>query len=179
MAVDRGSANRDASAGSGERGSRLAAYHIRKAAFPGDLAAILDIWREYVSSPSVSLVYQQNEKEFAGLPRKYRPPEGCILLGEIEGQLTGCVAYRKASAQVCEMKRLYVRPTARGTGLGRALVAAVIDEARNAGYAEMRLDVLAEFETAQKLYASFGFKDAAAITQNPTPGARFMGLKLD
>lgn len=158
--------------------NRPAAFQIRRAAFPGDRAAVVDIWREYVSSPSVSLEYQDNEREFAALPGKYRLPEGCVLLGEIEGRLTGCVAFRKASAQVCEMKRLYVRPRGRGTGLGRALVAAVIAEACKAGYTEMRLDVLAEFDTAQKLYASFGFADAAPISHNPTPGARFLGLKL-
>lgn len=152
--------------------------HIREAEFPGDMAAVLDIWREYVASPSVSLEYQDNESEFAALPGKYEAPEGRIFLAEIEGRLAGCVAFRRADKAICEMKRLYVRPFARGTGMGRKLVAAAIDAAREAGYAEMRLDVLAEFEAAQQLYAGFGFGDADPISENPTPGARFLGLAL-
>lgn len=153
-------------------------FHIRKAAFPDDKAAVLDIWREYVASPSVSLEYQDSESEFAVLPGKYRAPDGGILLAEVECRLAGCVAFRRADKAICEMKRLYVRPFARGTSLGRKLVAALINAARAAGYAEMRLDVLAEFETAQQLYASFGFIDADPISENPTPGARFLGRAL-
>ena len=159
-------------------GAASQAFHIREAEFPGDKAAVLEIWREYVASPSVSLEYQDNESEFAALPGKYIAPEGCILLAEIDGRLAGCVAFRRVEKAMCEMKRLYVRPFARGTGLGRKLVAAVIDAARAAGYAEMRLDVLAEFETAQQLYASFGFSDADPISENPTPGARLLGRTL-
>lgn len=159
-------------------GAASQAFHIREAEFPGDKAAVLEIWREYIASPSVSLEYQDYESEFAALPGKYKAPDGCILLAEIDGRLAGCIALRRADNTICEMRRLYVRPNARGSGMGRKLVAAVIDAARAAGYAEMRLDVLAEFETAQQLYASFGFVDADPIAENPTPGARFLGRAL-
>jgi hypothetical protein len=54
----------------------------------------------------------------------------------------------------------------------------VIGEARSIGYAEMRLDVLAEFVQAKKLYAAFGFVPAEPISFNPLPGTEFLGLRL-
>ncbi len=121
---------------------------VRHARFPDDSAALLEIWREYVASPSVSLVYQEYEAEFADLPGKYARPGGRLLVAEEAGSLVGCVAFRKVSDAICEMKRLYVRPRARGLGLGLRLVERLVSEARQAGYGEMRLDVLAELGQA-------------------------------
>jgi len=151
---------------------------IRPAIFPADNAEVLAIWREYVASPSVSLCYQNNEAEFANLPGKYAAPDGRLLLGVIAGRVMGCIALRRVSAEICEMKRLYVRPGARGNGLGRQLATRVIAEAKAAGYAEMRLDVLEEFTQARKLYDSFGFVPADPVTHNPIAGTSFLGLAL-
>lgn len=139
---------------------------------------MLEIWREFVASPSVSLDFQGNEAEFASLPGKYGPPGGRILLADRDGQIVGCIALRKVEEAICEMKRLYVRPVARGLGLGTLLVDRLIDEAREAGYDEMRLDVLEEFKQARKLYAAFGFVPAEPVSFNPLPGTQFLGLKL-
>ena len=76
------------------------------------------------------------------------------------------------------MKRLYVRPEARGMALGRRLAEAIVEEARSAGYAEMRLDVLPEFEAARRVYRSMGFVPADAVSHNPVPGTAFLGLDL-
>ncbi len=148
--------------------------------FPRDAEQVRDIWREYVASPSVSLDYQGNEAEFAALPGKYAPPLGRILLArEAEtGHVAGCIAFRPVDRTICEMKRLYVRPHYRHLGLGRRLAEALIQAASNAGYLEMRLDVLDEFRAAQKLYASLGFVDAEPVSDNPIPGTRFLGLML-
>jgi putative acetyltransferase len=151
---------------------------IEQARFPEDTAALLDIWREYVASPQTSLAYQDNETEFAALPGKYAPPDGCVLIGWRDNKAVATISYRRIDRQICEMKRLYVRPVMRGHGLGRILVEALITAARNAGYSEMRLDVLDEFAAAQKLYAELGFVEAAPVTFNPTPGTRFLGLTL-
>lgn len=151
---------------------------IRAAEFPRDTAAVLDIWREYVASPSVSLAHQDNEAEFAALPGKYAAPAGRVLLAERDGAVIGTVALRPVSATICEMKRLYVRPGTRTAGLGRSLATQIIEHARQAGYTQMRLDVLAEFTAAQALYASLGFVDAEAVVDNPIPGTRFLGLHL-
>jgi putative acetyltransferase len=151
---------------------------IRRARFPQDRNAVLDIWREYVASPSVSLDFQDNEAEFADLSGKYGPPEGAVLLAERDGRIEGCAAFRKVSDSICEMKRLYVRPSARGMSLGRKLTERLLAEAREAGYAEMRLDVLEEFKQARKLYADIGFTAAEPVSFNPLPGTEFLGMRL-
>ena len=139
---------------------------------------MLDIWREFVASPSVSLDFQGYEAEFADLPGKYAAPGGRILLADRGGEILGCVVYRRVDAAICEMKRLYVRPGGRGQRLGEHLVERLIADARAAGYAEMRLDALAEFTAARALYRRLGFVDAAPVSYNPLPGTAFLGLML-
>src|SRR5690606_1247037 len=151
---------------------------IRQARFPEDRDAVLDIFTEYVNSPRISLDFQGNEQDFASLPGKYSPPKGAILLAWHDGQVVGCVAMRPVDAAISEMKRLYVRPAGRGLGLGRALAEAIVAPARDAGYAEMRLDVLPEFDRARVLYRSLGFRAVEPVAHNPVPGTEFLGLAL-
>jgi len=151
---------------------------IRRATFPDDTALVLGIWREFIANSPVNLDYQGNEAEFVDLPGKYAAPQGCILLADDGGEIHGCVASRKVSAEICEMKRLYVRPRARGRQLGHALVERLIAEARIAGYREMRLDVMEKSVSARKLYEAFGFVPAEPVSFNPVPGASFLGLRL-
>ena len=151
---------------------------IRQAVFPQDAASVLDIWREYIASPSISLDYQGYEAEFADLPGKYAPPDGRLLLADRCGEIDGCISLRKVSAEICEMKRLYVRPRARGSRMGHKLVEQLIDEARTAGYLEIRLDVPEEFVQAKSLYDAFGFAPADPVSFNPIPGTSFLGLRI-
>ncbi len=151
---------------------------ITPALFPNDRNEVVTIFREYVKSPSVSLEFQDFESEFASLPGKYEEPYGCILLAWQCGMVVGCVAMRSVDHTTCELKRLYVRPAARGQNLGRALVERMIEKARDAHYAIMCLDVLPEFVTAQQLYSSLGFVPAQPVSYNPVPGTRFLGLRL-
>lgn len=151
---------------------------VRPARYPEDAAAVLAIFREFVASPHTDLSYQNNEADFAKLPGAYAPPNGDILLAEHDGAIVGCVAFRRVSEAICEMKRLYVRPAGRGLRLGRMLVIRVLDAARAVGYAEVRLDVLAEFHHAQRLYRELGFVPAEPVSHNPTPGAKFLGIRL-
>jgi ribosomal protein S18 acetylase RimI-like enzyme len=151
---------------------------IRYARFPEDVTGLIEIWREYVSVPMVDLSYQGFETEFADLPGKYGQPDGCVLLAWMGRKIVGCIAMRKVDDQICEMKRLYVRPNAQNSGLGRRLVAQLIAEGRKRGYSEMRLDVLPEFEAALHLYLSCGFKAAAPVSHNPIHGTSFLGLAL-
>jgi putative acetyltransferase len=151
---------------------------IRHAIFPQDTASVRGIWHEFIANSPVNLDYQGNEAEFANLPGKYAAPRGCILLADRNGEIEGCIAMREVSPEICEMKRLYVRLDARGNKLGHELVARLIEEARGAGYREMRLDVQAKFESARQLYAAFGFVAAEPVSFNPVPGAAFLGLHL-
>lgn len=151
---------------------------IRRAIFPEDTASVLSIWREFIAKSPVNLDYQGNDAEFANLPAKYAAPGGCVLLADRGGAIEGCVAFREVTVNMCEMKRLYVRPHARGGRLGHGLVERLIVEARVAGYREMRLDVQEKFVSARKLYAEFNFVEAEPVSYNPVPGARFLGLLL-
>lgn len=154
-------------------------HDIRYAQFPTDLEAVVDIFREYVNSPTVDLGFQDYEQEFAALPGAYAPPDGCLLLAWQSDAVLGCAALRRVDAHTAEMKRVYLRPAARGTGLGRQLVQAVLTEARRLGYQRVCLDVLPEFTAAQALYRSLGFVPAAPVSFNPVPGTQFLALTLN
>ena len=151
---------------------------IRHAKFPEDLASVLSIWWEFIANSPVNLDYQGNDAEFANLPGKYAAPKGCVLLADHWGEIEGCIAMREVNTEICEMKRLYVKPQARGRKLGRQLVERLIAEAQSAGYNEMRLDVQQESVSARGLYKALGFIPAEAISFNPVPGASFLGRRL-
>jgi len=138
-----------------------------------------ELFQEYGESLGFSLCFQSFDKELAGLPGDYAPPQGRLLLAEHEGKVAGCVALHKLSDGVCEMKRLYVRPEFRGQALGRALAERVIAEARSAGYSAMRLDtIVGRMDAAIALYRELGFQEVPPYRENPIAGAIYMELKL-
>jgi ribosomal protein S18 acetylase RimI-like enzyme len=151
---------------------------LRYAEGAADMDTVRTLFREYQAGLGVSLCFQDFETELAGLPGKYADPSGCLLLAEADGKAAGTVALRDLGDGICEMKRLYVRPAARGLGLGRRLAASVVDEARKRGYRAMRLDTLPQLEAAIGLYASMGFAEIGNYCDNPIPGARFFELAL-
>ena len=151
---------------------------MRMAVFPDDMNSVLEIWREFIVNSPVNLDYQGNDAEFGQLATKYAPPDGCVLLAVQGGEVVGCVALKRVTVDICEMKRLYVRPKARGSELGRKLIERLIVEARKMGYREMRLDVQAKSVSARKLYKALNFTDAEPVSFNPVPGASFLGLHL-
>jgi len=142
------------------------------------LPMMRELFREYAGSIEIDLCFQSFDEELAGLPGKYAPPIGRLILAEAEGIAAGCVAMRPIDNRVCEMKRLYVRPTFRGQGLGRALADSVITAAREIGYETMRLDTLSTMRGAIALYESLGFKQIPAYYENPSGLAVFFELRL-
>lgn len=142
------------------------------------LDAIRTLFVEYAASLGFDLAFQDFECELEELPDGYTSPEGCLLLATYGGQPAGCVALRKLADGICEMKRLYVRPAWRGLQIGRCLAEAVIAEARQLGYARMRLDTVPGMDRAQDLYRALGFYEIDAYRYNPIPGARYMELNL-
>jgi GNAT superfamily N-acetyltransferase len=137
------------------------------------------LFREYADTLGFDLCFQNFEQELTGLPGQYAPPSGCLLLATLGDEPAGCVALKKLSDGVCEMKRLYVRSRHRGTGLGRTLAEQIIREAKRLGYQAIRLDTIPSvMGSAVALYRSLGFRDIPAYCLNPVPWAVFMELRL-
>jgi ribosomal protein S18 acetylase RimI-like enzyme len=152
---------------------------ILQAKSKGHIEQTRQLFLEYAESLGFSLCFQSFDKELAGLPGDYSPPNGRLLVAEHEGKIAGCVALHKLSDGVCEMKRLYVRPAFRGKALGRALAERVIEEARAIGYTQMRLDtVVGKMDSAIALYRRLGFREIPPYRENPIPGAIYMELDL-
>jgi len=136
------------------------------------------LFLEYAQSLKVDLSFQNFEEEFRSLPGKYGPPDGLLVLALVDGKAAGCVALRKNSETICEMKRLYVRNQYRGLGIGKKLVNIVIEHASKMNYQYIRLDTLPTMKEAQSLYTSLGFYDIDPYVYNPIEGTRYMELKL-
>jgi len=143
-----------------------------------EISSVRDLMREYADSLGVDLSYQNFESELQSLPGEYAAPGGSLLLACAGDEAAGCVAIRPLAEKFCEMKRLYVRPAWRSTGLGKRLVEAAIDEARGAGHEFMRLDTLPTMITARHLYASLGFRPIAPYYASPIAGTAFLQLDL-
>jgi putative acetyltransferase len=151
---------------------------LRQASREEDIETARSLFVEYQKAVGVSLCFQNFDAEVANLPGAYAPPEGRLLLALVEGLCAGCVALRKLEDGIGEMKRLYVRPAFRGTGLGKRLTEAVLSEARAIGYRAIRLDTLPTMTRAQALYVSLGFVDIPPYNDHPIAGTRFMELVL-
>jgi len=153
---------------------------VRSARSPADLDGTRKLFREYEAWLGYDLCFQGFEAELAALPGRYAPPAGRLLLAEVAGALVGCVALREFGPGIAEMKRLYVRDAARGTGAGRALADRVVADARAIGYSAMRLDTLRlpKMAAANRLYERMGFRDIPPYYPNPLPEARYMELAL-
>lgn len=151
---------------------------IKNAHLPSEIEEVQRLFREYEAYLDEDLCFQSFEEEIANLPGKYAPPGGALLIAIHANRTVGCVGLRELAEGVCEMKRLFVRPEARGLGLGRKLATRIIDIARSQGYTLMRLDTLARLAEAVQLYETLGFRTTAPYYSNPLPGVVYLELNL-
>jgi putative acetyltransferase len=149
-----------------------------EATHANELGEVRTLFAEYARGVDAPACFAGFERELASLPGDYAPPRGRLLLALDNNQPAGCVALRPLNATTGEMKRLYVRASHRGSGLGRVLVQAAIDQARAAGYARLLLDSLPQMQAAIALYRRFGFIEIEPYLAEPTPGARCFALTL-
>ncbi len=155
-------------------------YQLREASKTQDFDVARALFEEYAAQLNIDLCFQGFAAELGQLAQIYGPPSGCLLLarsGE-RGAAVGCGAVRRFSADSCEMKRLYVRPQARGAKLGLLIAQGLVARARTLGYARMLLDTLVEMTRARALYRSLGFREVAAYYDNPLSDVVYMELDL-
>ncbi|WP_368353811.1 MULTISPECIES: GNAT family N-acetyltransferase [Comamonadaceae] len=150
---------------------------------PAEMEPVRAIFQEYGDSLGIDLQFQGFDAELADLPGDYAPPRGQILLAEVDGAIAGCCALRPLDTadypNAAEMKRLYVRKAFRGFGLGRQLAEAMLDVARQAGYASVLLDTLDGMESARALYADLGFEEIPPYYHNPIAGSHYLKVDID
>lgn len=149
---------------------------------PTHWAQLRTLLGEYAQALGVDLCFQNFDAELASLPGDYAAPRGLLLLAHVNGEPAGCGAFRALPdvdyPDACEMKRLYVRASARGLGLGRLLAERLMDSARAAGYQTMLLDTLDDMEAARALYESLGFQEVPPYYFNPIAGAHYLKAAL-
>ena len=144
-----------------------------------EFTATAALFRAYAASLNIDLAPQGFQKELDALPGPYAPPEGELLLAKRGDHVLGCIALKPLEPQrVGEIKRLYVREQARGSGLGRTLVDAILDVAAERGYAQVKLDTLPRMQAAIALYRAMGFAPVPAYGSHPYPGLVCFGKTL-
>jgi carbonic anhydrase len=143
-----------------------------------DMNAVRELFREYQQWLGVDLCFQGFEEELASLPGRYAPPKGAIFLAVDDSRAVGCVAIRPRIIGEAELKRLYVRPSHQGYGLGTRLFDAAMRKAKSIGYTSIVLDTLPNMQAAKSLYLAHGFKAIPAYYENPEPGAEYYRCAL-
>ncbi|KAK5155960.1 hypothetical protein LTS14_005526 [Recurvomyces mirabilis] len=174
----------------------MTTFTISPATSELDLQNIKKLFEAYAQSLGIDLTFQDFARELEGLPGKYSPPNGALLLARSNetAESIGCVALRPLPATqtsattheatnvsrstISEMKRLYVSPAGRGTGVGKALAVRVVQEAKDLGFEAIRLDTLPSMEAARALYRALGFREIEAYYETPLEGTIFLELTL-
>lgn len=144
-----------------------------------ELADVRGLFIAYGKWRNLDAALGDFEAELANLPGKYAQSQrGCLLIAYWKGNPAGCIAYQSLGSEICEMKRLWVKPEFQGNKIGFELVKQILEKGKNAGYKVMRLDTHPRMLRAQGLYRSFGFHEIGRYNDNPTPGISFFERKL-
>ncbi len=154
-------------------------HAIRPAASPADWDLARALFREYEREIDAACCFEGFEAELAAIDRRYAAPEGRLLLAFVDGAPAGGAGLRRIADGVAEGRRLWLRPAYRGRGLGGALVLALLDEGRAAGFHTFRLETLpGKMSAAAAMYRQLGFREIAPYVKRPVPGALYMELAL-
>lgn len=148
------------------------------AATDNDYTAARLLFTEYAASIHINLDFQHFDEELKGLQQMYSPPGGAIVLAKLQDEIIGCVGIRKMSGKVGELKRMYIKPGYQGKGIGKTLLAIVLDLARQCNYEVVRLDTLSFMLSAIHLYKQAGFYEIPAYYNNPISTAVYFEKKL-
>lgn len=151
---------------------------IVRPAVSADYAAIRVLLHDYAISLGIHVSEHEFRRELDQLPGEYAPPGGVLLVAIVDNVVAGCIGLRNLNGTAGELKRLYVQPDYRGRGIGRQLIMAAIDIARQSNYKCICLDMVPGLEVAEQLYASLGFIDIPPYYDKPQFAVRFMQLNL-
>lgn len=153
--------------------------YLRQASTPDEVDTARGLFREYETWFGISLCFQNFDDEVAALPGKYAPPEGRLYIAFDDDEALGCIALRKIEDGVCEMKRLFLRESSRGKGVGKMLIEKVLEDAAEMGYRLMRLDTYPpKMGKAVDLYKAYGFYEIPSYYNNPHDDVLYMEKKL-
>jgi ribosomal protein S18 acetylase RimI-like enzyme len=172
-----------------ESATRTFTLHEVAAAAPESVLAqarelLIEYGRFVIAQPGAArFCFGSLEKEAARLPHGYLEQGGSCLMAHVDGNAAGFVAWRTVPEEVerdaWELKRLWVRPGARGLALGRALTQAVVDRAGAAGRKAIYLDTApASMGAAHRLYLEMGFEPCAPYNDNPVEGLAWLRKSL-
>jgi putative acetyltransferase len=153
-------------------------WTIEAASDDHDFALARELITEYLDSLPFNVDFQDVDTELAELQVRYGPPGGRGLIARVDAAAMGFVGIQEFGPGAGELKRMYVRPAARGLGLGRALAVAGVKAARELGYRRLLLDTVASLQEAIHVYESLGFVPIEPYRHNPRPDARYFALDL-
>ena len=154
-------------------------YRLAAVDAPATSITIRELFQEYAEGIGIDLAYQGFDHELAQLPGRYAPPAGDLLIAWQNGRALGCVGLRPLDLPgACELKRLYVRPAARGAGIGLALAKCVIERATAKGYRRIMLDTLPSMTPAIAIYRALGFAPTAPYSDVTVPGILYFAKQL-
>ncbi len=151
---------------------------VRQPVSDSDWVTARELVEAYAASLHIDLSFQDFARELDALRYEYAAPGGAFFLAFETDRPVGCVALRRQSATVAELKRLYIIPDYRRFGVGRLLAERAVETGRLLGYSRLLLDTLPTMGEAQQLYASLGFKPTEPYRFNPVAGTVFLALDL-